>query len=112
MAARLNYVEFGASDLAASQSFYERAFGWAMTAYGPSYAATGELGTNIGLQADATEARPAPLPVIEVDDLDAALARVIAAGGTLVLPIFGFPGGRRFHVRDPGGNEIAVMQSG
>ena len=111
MVARLNYVELGASDLAASQAFYERAFGWAMTAYGPSYAATGGQGTNLGLQADPSEARPAPLPVIEVDDLEAALAQAVAAGGELVQPIFTFPGGRRFHVRDPGGNEIAVAQS-
>jgi predicted enzyme related to lactoylglutathione lyase len=111
MAARLNYVELPATNLAASRAFYESAFGWAMTAYGPTYAATGGEGTNIGLQADPTEARPAPLPVITVDDLEAAVERVLAAGGSLVVPIFAFPGGRRFHVRDPGGNEIAVSAS-
>ncbi|TGQ32730.1 glyoxalase [Mesorhizobium sp. M00.F.Ca.ET.216.01.1.1] len=30
------------------------------------------------------------------------------AGGTIVKPIFPFPGGRRFHFVDPAGNELAV----
>ena len=110
MTARLNYVELAATDLAASKTFYEAAFGWQMTGYGPTYAASSGQDTNIGLQADPAEVSAAPLPVIAVDDLDAALARVVAAGGTLTVPIFAFPGGRRFHVRDPGGNEIAVSQ--
>ena len=32
------------------------------------------------------------------------------AGGKITLPIFSFPGGRRFHFTDPAGNELAVMQ--
>jgi uncharacterized protein len=34
--------------------------------------------------------------------------QVTAAGGTIVRPIFSFPGGRRFHFTDPSGNELAV----
>lgn len=112
MKARLNYVEMRVGNIAAAAGFYETAFGWSLTSFGPDYAATTTGDTDIGLQADEAEARPAPLPVIEVDDLDAALTQVLAAGGTLVLPIFAFPGGRRFHAADPSGNEIAVAQSG
>jgi predicted enzyme related to lactoylglutathione lyase len=36
--------------------------------------------------------------------------RIVAAGGRITLPIFSFPGGRRFHFTDPSGNELAVMQ--
>jgi predicted enzyme related to lactoylglutathione lyase len=50
------------------------------------------------------------LPVIEVDELEAAQAAVRAAGGEVTLPIFAFPGGRRFHFRDPAGHELAAMQ--
>jgi predicted enzyme related to lactoylglutathione lyase len=109
--AHLGYFELPATDLAASQAFYERAFGWQMTAYGPSYAATAGPGTNVGLQADPAEAPAAPLAVIMVDNLETSLAQVLAAGGTLTVPIFAFPGGRRFQLRDPGGNEIAVCQT-
>lgn len=111
MAASLSYFELPATDLSASQAFYEKAFGWQMTAYGPSYAATAGQGTNVGLQADPAEAPAAPLAVIMVDNLEAALAQVMSAGGELTVPTFTFPGGRRFQVRDPGGNEIAVCQT-
>ena len=50
----------------------------------------------------------APLPVIRVDDLEAAFDAVCAAGGIIAKAIFAFPGGRRFHFIDPGGNELAV----
>ncbi len=49
--------------------------------------------------------------MINVDDLDVALDAVTKAGGTIVRPIFAFPGGRRFQFRDPSGNELAVMQA-
>lgn len=109
--ARLTYVEFPVADIGPSKRFYEAAFGWSLTAFGPTYAATMTGDTDIGLQADVAEATTAPLPVIEVDDLDAALARVEAAGGTIVRPIFAFPGGRRFQFADPSGNEVAVMKA-
>ena len=49
-----------------------------------------------------------PLPVLYVEDLEAMQARVEAAGGTIVAPIFTFPGGRRFHFTDPAGTELAA----
>ena len=101
---RLNYVELPASDVKASRSFYEQAFGWRLTEFGPTYAATTTGDTDLGLQADKAEQPGAPLPVIEVTDLEAALAAVESAGGTIVRPIFTFPGGRRFQFRDPSGN--------
>jgi predicted enzyme related to lactoylglutathione lyase len=108
--ARLNYVELPVGDIAAAKSFYETVFGWSMTAFGPTYAATLTGDTDVGLQADAAEATKAPLPVIEIEDLEAALAAVEKAGGTIVRPIFAFPGGRRFQFLDPAGNEIAAVK--
>lgn len=110
--ARLNYVELPAGDIGAARAFYEAAFGWSMTGFGPTYAATTTGDTDIGLQADEAEATRAPLAVIEVDDLEAALAAVEQAGGTVVRPIFAFPGGRRFHFTDPSGNELAAVKGG
>lgn len=110
--ARLNYVELPVSDIEAAKTFYETAFGWDMTAFGPTYAATMTGDTDVGLQADPAEATRAPLPVIEVHDLEATLASVTEAGGTVTRPIFAFPGGRRFQFLDPSGNEIAAVKSG
>ena len=109
--ARLNYVELPVLEVGAARAFYEAAFGWSLTAFGPTYASTMTGDTDVGLQGDGAEATKAPLPVIEVDDLEAALAAVEAAGGRVVRPIFAFPGGRRFQFRDPAGNELAVMQA-
>lgn len=110
--ARLNYVELPAGDIAAARAFYEAAFGWQMTAFGPTYAATTSQDTDIGLQGDGDEAPSAPLPVIAVENLEQALEAVASAGGEIVQPIFAYPGGRRFHLRDPNGNILAVAQSG
>jgi hypothetical protein len=109
--ARLNYVELPVSDIGAAARFYEAAFGWSLTGFGPTYAATMSGDTDIGLQADAAEASKAPLPVIDVPDLEAALAAVEGAGGRIVKPVFAFPGGRRFHFLDPSGNELAAVQA-
>lgn len=109
--ARLNYVELPVGEIGEAKAFYEAAFGWSLTAFGPTYAATLSGDTDIGLQGDAAEATKAPLPVIDVEDLEAALAAVQAAGGRIVRPIFAFPGGRRFHFLDPAGNELAAVTS-
>jgi len=109
--ARLNYVELPVADIGVAKAFYEAAFGWSLTEFAPTYAATLTGDTDIGLQADAGEATRAPLPVIEVDDLEAALEKVTAAGAEIVRPIFAFPGGRRFQFLDPGGNEMACVKS-
>ncbi|HEV2865858.1 MAG TPA: VOC family protein [Allosphingosinicella sp.] len=109
--ARLNYVELPVRDVAAAKTFYEQAFGWSMTEFGPTYAATLTGDTDVGLQGDAADATAAPLPVIDVEDLEAALEAVRRAGADIVKPVFAFPGGRRFHFRDPGGNELACVEA-
>ena len=109
--ARLNYVELPVKEVAPAKTFYEQAFGWQLTDFAPTYAATTSGDTDIGLDADSADQPSAPLPVIEVKDLEATLAAVRNAGGVIVKPIFAFPGGRRFHFRDPAGNELAVWQA-
>ncbi len=109
MTAKLAYVELPVGDTAGSKAFFETAFGWSLTAFGPNYAATEGQGTDLGLNGHLDDATACPLAGIEVDDLEAALARVEAAGGVISRPIFAFPGGRRFHFREPSGNELAVF---
>jgi len=108
--ARLNYVELPVRDVPTVKAFYAPAFDWSFTDFGSDYAATMTGDTDLGLNGDSQQATAQLLPVIEVDDLEAAEARVQAAGGTITLPIFAFPGGRRFHFRDPAGHELAAMQ--
>ncbi|HXS07215.1 MAG TPA: VOC family protein [Rhizomicrobium sp.] len=109
--ARINYVELPAANIAAAKDFYAGVFGWSLTDFGPTYAATLTGDVDLGLQGDMAEATKSPLPVIDVDDLEVALATVTKAGGRIVKPIFSFPGGRRFHFLDPNGNELAVVKA-
>lgn len=111
MMSRICFVELAASDLASTRSFYTDAFGLAFTDFGPSYSCTMTGNVDIGLQADVSEAALAPLAVIAVDDLETSLDAVSKAGGVITKPVFAFPGDRRFHFRDPSGNELAALQA-
>ena len=104
---KIDYLEMPGRDLTALKAFYGAAFGWRFTDYGPHYAAFDE-GLEGGFQTDQDKAQAKPLPVLYAHDLEAMAAKVAAAGGAIVQPIFTFPGGRRFHFRDPAGNELAV----
>ena len=108
---KIDYVELPGQDLAGTKAFYQAAFGWAFTDYGPSYAAIAE-GLDGGFNADAADPTAKPLVVLFACDLEAMEARVKAAGGAITRPIFSFPGGRRFHFADPSGNELAVFSEG
>lgn len=105
---KIDYVELPGGDLTPTKRFYEEAFGWRFIDYGPTYAAFDGAGLDGGLQADKTDAPAKPLVILYAADLDAMEASVKAAGGVIVRPTFSFPGGRRFHFRDPSGNELAV----
>jgi predicted enzyme related to lactoylglutathione lyase len=104
------YLELPSSDVAASKQFYGSLFGWTFEDWGPDYAAFSDAGLAGGLNGAPDQRTKAPLAVLDTDDLEAMLTKVEAAGGTITLPIFSFPGGRRFHFTDPAGNELAVMQ--
>ena len=104
----IDYVEFPAENLSLVKTFYGKVFGWAFADYGPSYTATVNAGLDAGFQADDREAPPKPLIIIYSVDLDHSLETVVDQGGTITKPTFDFPGGRRFHFKDPSGNELAV----
>ena len=42
------------------------------------------------------------------EDLERDVERVKELGATITQEIFSFPGGRRFHFRDPAGTEFAI----
>jgi predicted enzyme related to lactoylglutathione lyase len=111
MANRICFVELPTGTTGPAKSFYADAFGFAMTDFGPSYACTLTGDVDLGLQGDAKEATRAPLPVIQVESLEATEALVKRAGGVITRAAFSFPGGRRFNFRDPAGNELAAMQA-
>ena len=107
--ARIDYVELpSVTAHEVTRGFYAKAFGWKFTDYGPDYSATTTGDADVGLNGQRSEALAAPLPVIRVDDLEAAFDAVSKSGGIIAKQIFSFPGGRRFHFIDPSGSELAV----
>jgi predicted enzyme related to lactoylglutathione lyase len=110
MANRICFVELPVRATGPAKSFYADAFGFAMTDFGLTYSCTLTGDVDLGLQADAAEASRAPLPVIQVESVEEAEKLVEQAGGVITKATFSFPGGKRFHFRDPAGNELAAME--
>ncbi len=110
---KIDYLEYPSRDLAATKAFFEAVFSWTFTDYGPDYTAfegQGLMGGGGFYKADlASKAdQGAALTVFYSDNLNQTLAKVEAAGGVIVKPIFSFPGGSRFHFEEPSGSEFAV----
>jgi predicted enzyme related to lactoylglutathione lyase len=105
---RIDYIELGTSDLAASKAFFQQVFGWEFTDYGPDYTSFKDGRLDGGFSAIRPGMAGGALLVLYSSDLEGTQKKVQAAGGKIILEIFSFPGGRRFHFGEPGGNELAV----
>lgn len=103
----VDYVEFCAQDLEVVKRFYAEAFGWSFQDWGPDYTAFSGAGVEGGFRGGETPSAGGALVILYATDLDAAEQRVSAAGGT-ITERHEFPGGRRFHFRDPAGNVLGV----
>jgi uncharacterized protein len=105
----IDYIEIAVTDMDAAKSFYATAFGWSLVDYGPEYAGIQGDGKEAGgLRLDSEVRAGGPLVILYSEDLEASVEAVTAAGGTVLRPIYAFPGGRRFHFADPAGNELAI----
>jgi len=105
---RIDYVEFSTTDIPAVKTFYGGVFGWNFQDFGPEYTSFKDGAMNGGFQKSDSVSPGSPLIVLYAVDLEAIKATIEAAGGTVTVDMFDFPGGRRFHFRDPVGNELAV----
>ena len=107
----INYIELPTTDMAAMKAFYTDVFGWSYKDYGPQYADIIGAGIDGGFDANAGRRAPSnqgALVIFLSEDLEASQAAIVKAGGSVTIPIFDFPGGRRFHFTDPSGNELAI----
>ncbi|WP_415898417.1 VOC family protein [Neptuniibacter sp. QD48_11] len=108
---QINYIELPANNLGGTKRFYSDLFNWKFTDYGPEYSAFEGAGLAGGFyKADlkSNSSNGAALVVLYSTNLEASQALIESAGGEIKVPIFSFPGGRRFHFLDPNGNELAV----
>jgi predicted enzyme related to lactoylglutathione lyase len=108
---KINYVEFPASDIDATKTFFTNVFGWSFVDYGPDYIAFSNAGIDGGFyRSDLTVSveNGSALIVFYSKELEQTLSKIEKAGGSIIKSVYSFPGGRRFHFGDPNGNEYAV----
>jgi predicted enzyme related to lactoylglutathione lyase len=108
---KINYVEFPAKDIEAAKAFFAKVFAWSFVDYGPEYTAFSNQGLDGGFfqsNLSVSTEKGSALIVFYSKNLEQTQAKIESAGGSVIKPIFSFPGGRRFHFGDPNGNEYAV----
>lgn len=107
----INYIEIPVKDIAVTKAFFGKVFGWQFEDYGPEYSCFTNAGIAGGFFLSDKSfdiASGTPLIVIYAKALEVCLTTVADAGALITQEIFSFPGGRRFHFKDPNGNEFAV----
>ena len=108
---KINYVELPCRDPEATKKFFENCLDWSFVDYGSDYMAFASSGIEGGFYRSEMSSRQcegSALVILYSDDLESTLKSVVAHGATIVMEIFSFPGGRRFHFLEPSGNEFAV----
>jgi len=108
---KINYVEFPSKNLEETKSFFTHAFGWKFQDFGPEYTAFSNQGLDGGFfkaNLNSSTNTGAALIVFYSKNIEETQAKIQESGGTIIKPIFSFPGGRRFHFSEPSGNEFAV----
>jgi hypothetical protein len=107
---KITYIEFTTTDIARTKQFYSTVFGWKFKDWGPDYidCPATEAGISIGFAKGEAQGKAAPLIVLYSANLKETEAAIVAAGGSVVVPTFEFPGGRRFHFSDGVGNVLGV----
>jgi len=108
---KINYVEFPSKDIQATKNFFGQAFGWSFQDFGPEYSAFSNQGIDGGFyksELSSSTDNGAALLVFYSQDIEVTQTKIEKAKGIIVKPIFSFPGGRRFHFKEPSGNEFAV----
>lgn len=106
----INYIEFPMVKNEETKKFYGQVFGWEFTDWASNYFSFSGANIDGGFNGvdGATVSASGVLVVLYAKDLEQKLADVKKAGGGITKPIFEFPGGKRFHFRDPNGNQLAV----
>lgn len=115
------HFAINADNVERAQKFYGKAFGWRFEAWGPPGFFMIDMGRGSnGDMRGSLQQRRELVPglklngfecTISVPDVDAALAAVIANGGTILMPKAVIPTvGQLFFFRDPEGNVAGAIQ--
>ena len=82
------HFEIGCKDSRKTQAFYGKLFDWNIAEHGPAAMIATESGVGIGghITALGHEPHHYTLIYVQVDDLDAAIAKAKGLGGEVVIP--------------------------
>ncbi len=112
MAGNICHIEISVTDMAVARKFYGDVFGWEFPMVGDEYTIF-KAGDGVGGGLELRKDRPADGAVtlyIYVDDIPAALDRIVKAGGKAERPKTEIPGyGFMATFRDPCGNKMALF---
>lgn len=106
----ITYIELPTTSIAETKRFYAEAFGWSYNDFGDDYAEIANAGLHGGINANVGDRTKLPLVLLQTDNIEQMEEQVRSAGGRVTVPLFSYPGGRRFHFTDPAGNELGVYQ--
>jgi predicted enzyme related to lactoylglutathione lyase len=107
----IDYIEMPSRNLAETKRFFSALFGWSFVDYGPDYSSfdDGRMAGGFFTSEKTVDVEAgSPLIVFYFPELEKILAQIKKLGGEITREIFEFPGGRRFHFREPGGGEFAM----
>jgi predicted enzyme related to lactoylglutathione lyase len=116
------HFEIHADDMDRAQAFYETLFGWTFRSWGDGAYRLVLTGEGPGIDGGMVR-RHGPPPVggeplgswvctVDVDDVDAYVAKAQAQGGKVAVPKMAVPGvGWLAYVKDKEGNILGLMQA-
>ena len=106
------HFEIGSPDTAQAVQFYSSLFGWTGTPMGP--ATMIDTGSKSGIPGHFTTLGHEPnrytIFYVQVDDVDAYLAKSESLGGKTLVPRVDIPSGSFAWTSDPAGNTIGLWK--
>lgn len=108
---KINYLEIQVKNIIETKKFFSTVFGWEFIDYGEDYTCFTNGGIDGGFYTSDKNHRVetgSPLIVLYSNNLEDTQMNIELNRGTITVPTYSFPGGRRFHFTDPNGNEYAV----
>ena len=116
MAAPVVHFEVNGKDLGTLTSFYSRVFGWEMHeampgSYALAHAKDGDKGIDGGIGAGSEVQAPGVIFYMEVPDPQASLEEVVAAGGTVVMPLTDMGMVTYALFADPEGHVLGIVKA-
>jgi len=107
------HIELEATDMARAQAFYESMFDWTFRAFTDDMVVFGTGDQHLGGLMKVGEVVPGRSPSIwiEVDNLDASVAKATGLGSSILSPKSPVPHvGWSAQVTDPDGNHVGLVE--